>query len=142
MKNFEEVSLILKSQSATPKPPISSVLGQRGINIMNFCNEFNKVSKIYKKNSLLSVRIKILTDKSYKFIVKSPTTSYLLKEMLNLKKGSNNNKKIAYISDKEIKDIYHIKKKDFNSYNYKSAKKIIIGSAKSMGIKYDNKKYI
>lgn len=133
MRNFEEISLILKAQSANPKPPISSMLGQRGINIMNFCKSFNKVSKIYKKNSLLPVKIKIFKDKSYEFKVKSPTTSFLIKELLNLKSSIKKNT----INDEDIKKIYIIKKKDLSSYNFKSAKKIIIGSAKSMGIKYD-----
>ncbi|AXN02411.1 50S ribosomal protein L11 [Candidatus Vidania fulgoroideae] len=142
MRNFEEISLIIKSQCANPKPPISSILGQRGINIMKFCKEFNERTIFFKKNCLLPTKIRIFKDKSFILKINSPTTVSLIKKILNLKKGSCEGKKIAVINDENIKEIYKIKKKDLNSYCFNSAKNIILGSAKSMGIKYENKKNI
>ncbi|WDI79210.1 50S ribosomal protein L11 [Candidatus Vidania fulgoroideae] len=142
MKNFEEISLIIKSQCAIPKPPISSILGQRGINIMKFCKDFNEKTKNFKKNCLLPTKIKIFKDKSFILKINSPTTVSLIKNILNLKKGSCKGDKIAVINNDNIREIYKIKKKDLNSYCYNSAKNIILGSAKSMGVKYENKKDI
>ncbi|MGX7588953.1 uL11 family ribosomal protein [Candidatus Vidania fulgoroideorum] len=135
----EILNLYVNAQEAHPKPPISSMLGQRGLNIMKFCKYFNNKTKIYEKGSEIAIDIYIYKDKNFKVIIKSPTTSYLLKKNIKIDKGSKDSKKIATLDEKTIKKIYLIKKKDFNSYNYFSGRKIIIGVAKSMGINISNK---
>ncbi|MGX7576549.1 50S ribosomal protein L11 [Candidatus Vidania fulgoroideorum] len=129
---IEKISLNIKSQEALPKPPISSILGQRGINIMEFCKEFNSKTKKYEKGAIIPTRI-FFNKKSKKisFKIKAPTVTYLIKKELKEKKE---------INIKTIENIYNLKKNDLNCYDFKSFLKSIIGSLKSMGIKLNEYK--
>ncbi|XBT18120.1 MAG: 50S ribosomal protein L11 [Candidatus Shikimatogenerans sp. Tser] len=120
---------------ANPTPPIGPILGTTGINIMNFCKEFNLKTK-NRYDEIIPTIIHIYSNKTFKFKIKtSPTSSLLLKKM-NLKKGSKEPNKdfIGNLSYKDIINIANIKIKDLNCYKIKSAISMIIGTAKSLGI--------
>lgn len=140
MKKLDSiVKLQIKAEEANPSPPIGPALGAKGINIMNFCKEFNIITsniKTLEKGTIVPVVVTIYTDKSFKFIIKSPPVSILIKKILKLKKGSSNpNKKDnGFITYKHIEDIIEIKQKDLIVNSKKAAMKSIIGTAKSMGL--------
>ena len=138
-KNKNIAKLIIKYKEATPAPPIGAVLGSKGINIMSFCKEFNLKSNkdnFFKKGTPVTVYVNIYINKKFSFIIKTPPTSFLLKNILNIKKGSSqtNIKIVGEINNAQINEIAKIKIPDLNSCNLEKAKKIIIGTAKSMGI--------
>ncbi|ADM89669.1 50S ribosomal subunit protein L11 [Candidatus Zinderia insecticola CARI] len=140
-KILGNIKLQILSGKATPTPPIGPALGQKGLNIVKFCKEFNERTKNKKKNLLLPVIITYYSDKSFDFIIKTPITSTLIKNILNIKKGSSkpNLEKIAKINLKQIKEIIKIKKNDLNSYSIKNSIKIIKGTLNSMGILIEKK---
>ena len=128
-------------EPANPAPPVGPALGQHGVNIMAFCNEFNDRTKS-DPGITLPVVINIFKDKSFKFIIKKPPTSVLIKKVLGLSlekkpgSGAKNPGKevVAKMNMKQVQEVILIKNKDLNSYNDKAAIKTIIGTAKSMGI--------
>jgi len=131
--------LIIKYKNATPAPPIGSILGSRGINIMNFCKEFNLRSEkenLFEKGTLVTVFVTIYINNEFTFFIKTPPTSFLLKKILKIEKGSNqpNKKFVAKITDMQLNKIIKSKYKDLTSYTFEKAKRTIIGSIKSMGI--------
>ncbi|CEI58714.1 50S ribosomal protein L11 [Candidatus Portiera aleyrodidarum] len=130
------VKLQVEAGKANPSPPIGPILGQQGINIMEFCKSFNLETKNIEKGMPIPVIISIYSDRSFTFIIKNPPVSSLLKKIIGINKGSNENKKkkVGIITKKQIKEIAKIKKKDMNIIEIKSAIKSIIGTAKSMGI--------
>lgn len=136
------IKLQIKAGEANPSPPIGPALGAEGVNIMKFCQEFNaNTNKIEKldKGTPVPVIITVFTDKSFKFIIKSPPASVLLKKIANISKGSGNpNKnKIATINMKQIEDVVDLKIKDLIVNSKESAMNTIKGTAKSMGFKID-----
>lgn len=137
-----KVKLQIKAQEANPSPPIGPALGSKGVNIMNFCNKFNELTKNMpdiKKGTLVSVIINIYPDKSFDFIIKSPPASILIKNLLNITKGSNNpNKnKIGKITYNQLDSIAKQKTNDLIVNSNDAAIKTLIGTAKSMGIEID-----
>ncbi|BBA84823.1 50S ribosomal protein L11 [endosymbiont of Pachyrhynchus infernalis] len=130
----------IPSQEASPNPSIGSVLGQRGINIIEFCKDFNDKTKNIEKGLLISVIVNIYSDKTFLLSIKSPVTSFLLKKELNINLGSKNPGKdfIGSISMDKINNISNLKFKYMNGYDIDSINKSIIGTAKSMGIKIIN----
>lgn len=133
------IKLQIKSGEANPSPPIGPALGSKGVNIIKFCNEFNektKNNKEFKKGTVLPTIINIYKDKSFDFIIKSPPTSVLIKNILNLEKGSSypNKKKISLIKKEQIMDIINKKKNDLITNSDKAAINTVSGTAKSMGI--------
>ncbi|WP_204086292.1 50S ribosomal protein L11 [Candidatus Karelsulcia muelleri] len=129
------IKLNLKGGLANPSPPIGPILGAAGINIMDFCKKYNK--KTFNQiGKLIPVVIKINEDKSFKIKLKKPPTSYLLLGYLNLKKGSNESKKkkIGVLSTNIIKNIAKEKIKDMNCFKLETAIKMVIGTAKTLGI--------
>lgn len=140
MKKTEiNVKLQIKAGEANPSPPIGPALGARGINIMKFCNEFNEKTKNMteiKKGTLLPTVISIYKDKSFKFIIKSPPASVLIKNILNLEKGSNspNKNKVGNITKEQLITILNQKKNDLIVNSEKAALNTLMGTAKSMGI--------
>jgi large subunit ribosomal protein L11 len=134
-KVIKIIKLNLKGGLANPSPPIGPMLGSSGINIMEFCKLYNKKT-LNKIGKLLPVVIKINEDRSFKIKIKTPPTSYLLLDALNLEKGSNASKKtkIGVISIKMIKELARKKIKDMNCFKIDSAIKMIIGTAKTLGI--------
>ncbi len=129
------IKLQIAGGSATPAPPVGSSLGQHGVNIMDFCKQFN-AQTASRKGETVPVVITVYKDKTFSFIVKTPPASELIKKKINLSKGSANPKadKVGRISWKDIEDIARIKLSDLNATDIEQAKKIIAGSARSMGV--------
>jgi large subunit ribosomal protein L11 len=133
------IKLALSAGNAKPNPPIGPVLGQYGINIKNFCTEYN--NKTINQNGLIiPVKITIYDDKSYTFILKSPPTSILLLKYANIKKGSAfpNKQFIGKLTKDQLLEIAKIKLQDLNTLDLQKAILSIIGTAKNLGIIIEN----
>lgn len=130
------IKLQILAGKATPAPPIGPALGQKGLNIMEFCKNFNNQTKNLDSDLPIPVVITVFFDKSYTFILKTPPVSMLLKKILNIKKGSSkpNLNKIGKISMKQIEEIAIKKKSDLTANDLSASIRTIIGSAISMGI--------
>ncbi len=133
-----KVKLQLPGGRATPAPPVGPALGQHGVKIGEFCNDFNKKTE-GKEDLIIPVVVTIYTDRSFTFITKSPPASVLLKKAVGVAKasGTPNREKIGKISRDEIKKIAGLKADDLNANNEGSAVKIIEGTARSMGIEVE-----
>ena len=130
-----KVKMLIPGGGATPAPPVGSTLGQHGLNLMNFCKAFNAKTSD-KRGQTVPVVVTIYKDRSFDFIIKTPPTSELIKKKINLSKGSSrpNTDKVGKISWKDIEEIAQVKMPDLNAINIEQAKKIVAGSARSMGI--------
>ncbi len=130
------VKLLVPAGLANPSPPIGPALGQKGINIMDFCKSFNEKTKLLEKGLLLPVLLTVNSDRSFTYIIKTPSVTVLLKKNLFLKKGSDKpgHNIISTISYKDIQKIADIKKSDMDGQDINSIVKSICGTAKSMGI--------
>ncbi|MCY4418843.1 MAG: 50S ribosomal protein L11 [Cytophagales bacterium] len=135
----KEISTYLKIQvkggQANPAPPVGPALGSKGINIMEFCKQFNERTKT-QQGVVLPVVITVYVDKSFDFIVKTPPVKELLLEACGLKKGSGepNREKVGTIAWKKVLEIAEKKLPDMNAMRVESAARSIAGSARSMGI--------
>jgi large subunit ribosomal protein L11 len=131
----EYVKLQIKGGQANPTPPVGPALGQRGINIMEFCKAFNEKTKNIMGDPV-SVVIKVYKDKKFDFIIKSPPASHFIKRAAKLKSGSKEPGRVitGSITMKQAEQIAKEKMKDLNAIDLKEATKIICGSARSMGI--------
>jgi large subunit ribosomal protein L11 len=135
----KEISGYLKLQiqggKANPAPPVGPALGQRGINIMEFCKAFNDKTKDFMGQPV-PVIITIYKDKKFDFIIKTPPASYLIKEAMKLKSGSKEPGRLSagVITKEQLKKIAEAKMKDLSAFDIDQAIKIIAGSARSMGI--------
>ena len=129
------VKLQIKGGQANPAPPVGPALGQRGINIMEFCKAFNEKTKSFMGKPI-PVVITVYKNKKFDFVIKSPPASYFIKEAARLKSGSKEPGRVivASITMDQAKKIAQEKMKDLNAYDIKEATKIICGSARSMGI--------
>ena len=129
------VKLQIKGGQANPAPPVGPALGQRGVNIMEFCKVFNEKTKSFMGKPV-PVVITIYKDKKFDFIIKSPPASYFIKEAAKLKGGSQEPGRVIVgsITKQQAKKIAQEKMKDLNAYDIDEATKIIFGSARSMGI--------
>ena len=129
------IKLQIKGGQATPAPPVGPALGQRGVNIMEFCKAFNDKTKSMAGKPV-PVEITVYKDKKFDFKIKSPPASYFIKEAVKLKGGSKEPGRniVATISKKQLEDIANQKMADLNAHNLDEAIKIIAGSARSMGI--------
>ena len=129
------VKLQIKGGQANPAPPVGPALGQRGINIMEFCKAFNEKTKDFIGKPV-PVVITVYKDKKFDFVIKSPPASHYIKEAAKLKGGSQEPGRniVASITKKQAEDIAKKKMKDLNAHDLKQATKIIMGSARSMGI--------
>ena len=129
------VKLQIKGGQANPAPPVGPALGQRGINIMEFCKAFNEKTKNFMGKPV-PVVITVYKDKKFDFIIKSPPASHFIKEAAKLKGGSKEPgwNIVASITKKQAEDIAKQKMKDLNAFDLNEAVKIIKGSARSMGI--------
>ena len=130
------VKLQVPAGSATPSPPIGPALGQRGVNIMGFCKEFNARTGEMEKGTPLPTVITVYQDKSFTFVTKTPPATHYLKQAMNLKSGSKQTGKetIGTITRQQLRDIAQMKMKDLNAHDIESASRIIEGSAKAMGL--------
>ena len=129
------VKLQIKGGQANPAPPVGPALGQRGINIMEFCKAFNEKTKAFIGKPV-PVVITVYKDKKFDFIIKSPPASHFIKEAAKLKGGSKEPGRVivASITKKQAEEIAKNKMEDLNANNLEQAVKIISGSARSMGI--------
>jgi large subunit ribosomal protein L11 len=136
----KEIQKVLKLQirggAANPSPPVGPALGAAGVNIMEFCKQFNSRTQD-KPGKVLPVAITVFKDKSFEFIVKTPPAAVQLLEAAKIKKGSGepNRSKVATVSWDQIKTISEDKMVDLNAFTVESAMKMIAGTARSMGIK-------
>ena len=130
------INLIIPAGMANPAPPVGPALGQHGVNIKAFTDEFNAKTSDMKKGIPIPVKISVYKDKSYSFIMKQPPNSYFIMDALKLKKGSSNpgTEVAGQIRTSQIKKIAEEKMADLNAVNIEGAMKIIEGSARSMGI--------
>jgi large subunit ribosomal protein L11 len=121
--------------AATPAPPVGSTLGQHGVNIMEFCKQFN-AQTASRKGQTVPVKITVYTDKSFDFVLSTPPTTELIKKKINLSKGASKPSvdKVGKISWKDIEEVAAIKMPDLNAASIEEAKKIVAGSARSMGL--------
>ena len=129
------IKLQIKGGQANPAPPVGPALGQRGVNIMEFCKAFNERTKSFMGKPV-PVVITVYKDKKIDFIIKSPPASHFIKEAAKLKGGSKEPGRVIVgsITMKQAEKIAQEKMKDLNAYDIKDAVKIICGSARSMGI--------
>jgi len=135
----KEVSKVVKLQvrggAANPSPPVGPALGAAGVNIMEFCKQFNSRTQD-KQGKILPVAITVYKDKSFDFVVKTPPAAVQLLEAAKIKKGSGepNRRKVAKVSWDQIKVIAEDKMVDLNAFTVESAMKMIAGTARSMGL--------
>ncbi len=130
-----KIKLLIPGGAATPAPPVGAALGQQGVNSMEFCKQFN-ARTADKKGQTVPVLITVYTDKKFDFIIKTSPTSELIKKRINLSKGSSKPgiEKSGTITQRDIEEIAKIKMSDLNAIDLAQAKKVIMGSARSMGL--------
>jgi large subunit ribosomal protein L11 len=130
-----QIKLQIPGGAATPAPPVGNNLGQHQVNIMDFCKQFNAATAS-KKGETVPVIITVYVDKTFSFIIKTPPTSELIKKKINLAKGSSrpNTDKVGKLTWKDVEDIARVKLPDLNATTIEEAKKIVAGSARSMGV--------
>lgn len=130
-----KIKLQIPGAQANPAPPVGPALGQHGLNIAQFCKEFNDKTKD-KAGDIIPVEITVYEDRSYDFILKTPPASELLKKAAGVKKGSGKplTEKIGKITNAQLEEIAKTKMPDLNANDLEAAKKIIAGTARQMGI--------
>ena len=133
-----QIKLYCPAGQATPAPPVGPALGQHGLNIMEFCKQFNEKSK-GQEGLTLPVLITVYEDKSFSFILKSPPSSVLLKRACNIAKASGqpNREKVGKLTRAQVEEIAKLKMKDLNTSDLEGAVKIVKGTARSMGIEVE-----
>ncbi len=133
------VKLQVPAGEANPSPPVGPALGQHGLNIMDFCKEFNDRTKENEKGMKLPVVITVYKDRSFDFIIKTPPASILLKKAAGIDKASGepNKEKVGKVTRAQLEEIATIKMKDLNANDLDAAVRIIAGSAESMGIEVE-----
>ena len=130
------INLQVPAGTANPSPPIGPALGQRGVNIMDFCKAFNAATDKLEKGTPIPTKITVYSDRSFTFETKTPPASYLIKKVAKLKKGSSEPGKVSggSIKTSQIKEIAETKMADLNANSIDQAMKIISGTARSMGV--------
>lgn len=130
-----ELKLQIPAGKANPSPPVGPALGQRGVNIMEFCKAFNEKTKDMGDFNI-PVIITIYQDKSFTFVTKKPPVTDLIKKAINLQKGSDNplKNKVGQLTQVQVEEIAKTKMEDLNTNDLEAMKKIIAGSARSMGV--------
>jgi large subunit ribosomal protein L11 len=130
------IKLQVPAGAANPSPPIGPALGQRGVNIMEFCKQFNAGTQDTEKGTPLPTVITVFADRSFTFVTKTPPASYLIKKAAGLKSGSKEPGKVAAgkITRAQLAEIAQTKMADLNAHDIDSATRIIEGSARAMGL--------
>lgn len=133
-KVIGEVKLLIPAGKATPSPPVGPALGQRGVNIMEFCKAFN--AQTSKMEGLLPAIVTVYSDRSFSFVIKTPPVSYLLKKAAGIEKGSGEvpRVKAGKITRSQLEEIARAKLADLNTDNLEAAQRVVEGTARSMGI--------
>lgn len=129
------IKLALPAGKANPAPPVGPALGQHGVNIMDFCKNYN-AQTADKAGQIIPVEITVYEDRSYTFVLKTPPTSEMIKKAIGAEKGSGtpNKAKIGSISQDQIREIALVKMPDLNCTSVESAMKMVAGTAVSMGV--------
>jgi large subunit ribosomal protein L11 len=129
------VKLQVRGGQANPAPPIGPALGAKGVNIMDFCKQFNARTQD-QMGKVLPVVLTVYSDKSFDFIIKTPPVAVQLTEVSKIKKGSaeSNRKKVGSVSWDQVREIAEAKMPDLNCFNVESAMKMVAGTARSMGL--------
>jgi large subunit ribosomal protein L11 len=130
------VKLQVPAGSANPSPPIGPALGQQGVNIMEFCKQFNAATQKLEKGLPIPVVITVYADRSFTFIMKTPPASVLIRKAIGIEKGSGtpNTAKVGKISRKQLEEIAKAKQPDLTAADLEAAVRTIAGSARSMGV--------
>src|SRR3954469_20876496 len=130
-----QIKLQIPGREASPAPPVGPALGQRGLNIMEFCKAFNAKTQD-QKGYIIPVVITVYADRSFTFVTKTPPTPDLLKKVLKLEKGSGepNRKKVGKVTQAQIEEIAKMKMPDLNTTSLEAAMSMVAGTAKSMGL--------
>jgi large subunit ribosomal protein L11 len=130
------VKLQVPAGAANPSPPIGPALGQQGVNIMEFCKQFNAQTQKVEKGLPIPVIITVYSDRSFTFIMKTPPAAVLIRKAIGIEKGSGtpNTAKVGKISRKQLEDIAKLKTPDLTAANLEAAIRTIAGSARSMGV--------
>ena len=130
------IKLQVPAGAANPSPPIGPALGQRGVNIMEFCKAFNAATQEMEKGMPIPTIITVYADRSFTFVTKTPPASFLIKKAANLKSGSKEPGKVSAgkIARSKLSEIAEMKMKDLNANDIEAATKIMEGSARSMGL--------
>jgi large subunit ribosomal protein L11 len=131
-----KIKLQIEAGQASPAPPVGPALGQHNVNIMDFVRQFNDKTNKMEAGTIIPVVISVYKDRTFSFIMKTPPAAYLLKRAAGIAKGSGepNKEKVGKVTDKQIEEIAKQKMQDLNAYDIEAAKKIIIGTAKNMGL--------
>ena len=130
------IKLQVPAGAANPSPPIGPALGQRGVNIMEFCKAFNAATSELEKSTPIPTIITVFGDKSFSFITKTPPATYLLKKVAKVAKGSKETGKesVGTVTRAQLQEVAEIKMKDLNANDIDAATRIIEGSARAMGL--------
>jgi large subunit ribosomal protein L11 len=130
------IKLQVPAGSANPSPPIGPALGQQGVNIMEFCKQFNAQTQKLEKGLPIPVIITVYSDRSFTFIMKTPPASVLIRKAIGIEKGSGapNTNKVGKISRKQIEDVAKTKQPDLTAADMEAAVRTIAGTARSMGV--------
>ena len=136
---IKKIKLEITGAQANPAPPVGPILGQTGINIMEFCKAFNDQTKD-QMGTIIPVVLTIYEDRSYDFELRTPPAAVLIKKMIKIEKGAKNSKKdeAGVLTNAQLEEIAKMKITDLNAFSLESAKKVIAGSARSMGVKIKN----
>ena len=134
-KEIATIKLQLPAGQANPSPPVGPALGSHGVNIMEFCKSYNSKTQS-QMGMIIPVVITVYSDRSFTFITKTPPASTLLLKAAKIEKGSGvpNRTKVGTVTSDQIRDIANLKKKDLNANDIENAMKMIMGTARSMGI--------
>lgn len=129
------IKLQIPAGKANPSPPVGPALGQKGVNIMEFCKQFNSRTQD-KEGLIIPVVITVFADKSFSFITKTPPAAVLLKRAAKIDKGSAepHRNKVAKVSKSQVKEIAELKMPDLNAFDMEHAMSMVAGTARSMGI--------
>ncbi|MDD2489808.1 MAG: 50S ribosomal protein L11 [Bacilli bacterium] len=138
-KVVKKVKLQIPAGKATPAPPVGTILGPVGINLSDFCSQFNEESRD-KMGDISPVEISIYEDRTFSFVIKTPPAAFLLKKAAGITKASTKGKNeiCGTISRAKLREIAELKMIDLNAYNVEAAEKIIQGTAQNMGIKIED----
>jgi large subunit ribosomal protein L11 len=130
------VKLQVPAGSANPSPPIGPALGQQGVNIMEFCKQFNALTQKLEKGLPIPVIITVYSDRSFTFIMKTPPASVLIRKAIGIEKGSGtpNTSKVGKISRKQLEEVAKTKTPDLTAANLEAAVRTMAGTARSMGV--------
>ena len=132
------IKLQIPAGAANPAPPVGPALGQHGVNIMEFCKAFNAETQ-QDAGTIIPVEITVYEDRSFEFITKTPPAAVLIKEALNVEKGSGepNREKVGRLTRKQLQDIAEVKLEDLNARDVEAAMEVVAGTARSMGVEVD-----